>query len=625
VRVSVVPVAKSVTATAERVDLALACLAVDHRLGGVLFVDLPPTLLPHLGRRLGAMLADGQDAAEVVSLGTSQGDDDLWWVPQPVGADGKFQFRMAPGPLVDAPGGPPRTVVIPDLARASLAVVRAAVTVIGTDAAVADRHGQHTFWRPRTRWLAACARPDVSKLSPHLLDRFCVRVDAADLSRSRWEHDAILAALDGGDEGVLLRFPPPPVTGQWLATPRFPHITSEAIETVMATVGAAAGVVGARRDLALARVARALAVLGASDSVRGEHVFEAAAIMGLKPRSPRGAADSPPQDLALSEARDDPGDAAAEEATPPGPADAAGTAADRVAGNEPTAPALLDAAMPGDLRQPWPHPEDDPGSIAEYASLRETWQPGRRPRATRGHVIGTEPTRSLSDIAVVPTAFEAAKFQPLRREQRRRLRSGLIIFGSDLRRYRYLPRPDTAVVLVLDHTCHREWDFRPALAPYLRWAYVRHALLSVVEFGYRGAANELHATAYRTGSVLDGRVAMSLGRPAGRATPLAHGLDRAVQEMRRHLRQVAVTADNSWLIVVSDGRGNVPLEASQRGLVRGPVGQEGVSDALQAARAARALPGIHKVVLAPPKLTHYARLPFDLANAMGGIVAGDDL
>lgn len=619
---------------AERVDLALASLAVDHRLGGVLLVGLPPALLPHMGRRLGAMLADDPAAAEVVSLGTSQSDDDLWWAPWPVGADGNFQFEMAPGPLIDTQGGPPRTVIIPDLARASLAVVRAAVTIIGADVAVADRHGRHMSWQPRTRWLAACARSDLPRLSPHLLDRFCVRVDASGLSQCGWEHDAVLAALAGSgadcDEVALLRFPPPLVTGQWWAMPRFPRMTDEAIETVTTTVDAAitAAHAGARRDLALARLARALAVLSASDDVRDEHVVDAAAIMGLTPVNSREVTESSPHDPAPSTAGDDPGGAAVDGADAPRPTvavDTTDTAVDDVAGtagNEPTAPALLDPAMPGDLLQPGAYPEDDSGSITEYASLRETWPLRRRPRARRGHVIGTEPTRSLSDIAVVPTAFEAAKFQALRRERSPRMRSGLIIFGSDLRRYRYRSRPDTAVVLVLDHTC-RQWDFGPALAPYLRWAYVRHALISVVELGYLGAANELHATAYRADSVLDGRLAVSLGRASGRATPLAHALDMAVQEMRRHLRQAEVVADNSWLIVVSDGRGNVPLEASHRGLVPGLVAREGVADALRAARAVRALPGVHKVVLAPPKLTHHARLPFDLANAMGGIVAED--
>lgn len=629
---SAVSVAKPVMAPTERVDLALACLAVDHRLGGVLLIDLPPGLLPFLGRRLGAMLADNPDAAEVVSLGASQGDEDLWWVSQPVSTEGRFQFEMASGPLVDAPGGPPRTVIIPDLARASLAVTRAAVTVIGADATVADRHGQHVSWQPRTRWLAACARSDLSRLSPHLLDRFCVRVDASGLPYAKWDHEAILAALDSGDggtdrdEAAVPRFPPPPATGLWWAMPRLPHMTSEAIETVLATVDAitAAAPTGARRDLALARMARALAMLGASDVVRGAHVRDAAAIMGLTPADLSDAADSPLQNPSFSAADDDSA-SEADDAGVPQPTSTAVDAVDQgtVAGRESTAPALLDPAMPGDLLQHGPYPEDGPEAIAEYASLRETWQLRHRHRAAHGHVTGTEPTRRLSDMAVVPTAFEAAKFQALRRGRGPGMRSGLIIFGSDLRRYRYLPRPDTAIVLVLDHTCRREWDFGPPLAPYLRWAYVRRAVISVVEFGHRGSADELRATAYRTASVLDRRIAMSLDRASGRATPLAHALDMAVQEMRRHLRQTEVVADNSWLIVVSDGRGNVPLRASQRGLISGLVTREGVTDALRAARAMRALPSVHKVVLAPPKLTHYAQLPFDLADAMGGIVAED--
>ena len=48
-----------------------------------------------------------------------------------------------------------------------------------------------------------------------------------------------------------------------------------------------------------------------------------------------------------------------------------------------------------------------------------------------------------------------------------------------------------------------------------------------------------------------------------------------------------------------------------------------MTDALRAARALRALPLVRKVLLAPPKLTYYAGLPFDLADEMGGVVAGD--
>ena len=131
--------------------------------------------------------------------------------------DGKLRFETIPGPLIDMPDGPPRTVIIPDLARASLAVVRAAVTLIGADTAVADRYGQHATWQPRSRWIAACARSDLGKLSHHLLDRFAVRVDAADLwPQGRDPHGMreILDAADS-DESALLNLPAPVLHGQW--------------------------------------------------------------------------------------------------------------------------------------------------------------------------------------------------------------------------------------------------------------------------------------------------------------------------------------------------------------------------------------------------------------------------
>jgi magnesium chelatase subunit D len=622
---------------AERVDAALACLAVDRRLSGLLFIGLPPALLPLLGHRLNAMLADDPANAEIVSLGAVENDDDLWWVPRPVGANDKFDFTMVPGPLIDAPGGPSRTVIIPDLARASLAVTRAAVILLGTDTAVADRYGKHASWQPRSRWLAACARSDLGRLSQHLLDRFAVRVDASGLRGGGWKRHEIRDALgseDFRDYGLPslpppLNLPPrlnlPPPIGPSRTGRRFPPMTDDAIAVVVATVGE----VGApsRRDLALARMARALAVLDSAEVVRDEHVRHAATILGLARTTPRDASRAPPpaaaspqrSEVQTATSAQDSAEQEIEELPPP--------AGQVVAeGNEPTHPAVLgDAKGSADLVQQGNYAEDDYGSLPEYASLRGPWTSHSRPRARHGRITGTEPTQSLSEMAVVPTAFEAAKFQPLRRRHDPLASGqGLIIWGADLRRYRYLPRPDTAVVLVLDHTCRHDWsssDFAEALAPYLRWAYVRHAALSVVELGYRGAANEFRATVYRASTVLDGRVSAMLRRAPGRATPLAHALDLSVQEMRRYLRHADVVAENSWLVVVSDGRGNIPLEASQRGQAPGLVTRGGVTDALLAARAMRALPSVRKVVLPPPKLTYYASLPFELAAEMGGIVA----
>jgi magnesium chelatase subunit D len=603
---------------ADRVSTALACLALDRRVGGVLFVDLPPTLLTELAIWLNSMLADDSCEPEIITLGATHTDDDLWWLTRLVGEDVGRRFDTTSGPLIDMPNGPPRTVIVPDLARASLAVVRAAVTLVGADTAVADRYGRHEVWQPRSRWIAACARSDLGKLSPHLLDRFAVRVDSADLWPQVRDPHRLREALDAdGDQSAVMNLPAPVLHGQWASQAPYPAMTSQSIDLVIATAQAASA--PTRRDLALARVARALAALDSSDAVVPDHVQQAAVLLGLKlaatiwpplPSSPPASPAGAPTDVEPTPAMPE---AVVEERVSTG--DEGGTT-----GRQQPATAILgDLTVAADLFRTGIYPEDDPDAIPEFSSLRNSWQDTRRPRSLRGHIIGTEPTRSLADIAVVPTAFEAAKFQPIRRLTSR-APGELVILGSDFRRYRRQPRPDTAVVLVLDHTCRRDWDFVTALAPYLRWAYVRRAMLSVVEFGYRGSADELRATVYRTGSVLDRRLPLSLSRAPGRATPLAHALDLSVQELRRHLRQAEVVAENSWLILVSDGRGNIPLQASQRGRVPELVTTEGVRDALLAAGALRFMPRVHKVVFFPPGLTHYTELPFDLADVMGGIV-----
>jgi magnesium chelatase subunit D len=264
----------------------------------------------------------------------------------------------------------------------------------------------------------------------------------------------------------------------------------------------------------------------------------------------------------------------------------------------------------------WPYPEDHPDALAPHESLLD---PGSsRPvasRRTRGRPIGTRHAFDLRDIAVVATLLEAAKFQRLRG---RAAGGPLIIWPTDLREYRHQPSPATALVLVIDHSCWAGWDKDTPIGPYLYRAYRENAALSVVEFGRRDAKAELRAASYRTRSLLDPRVADSLDRPPGLASPLAHALDLAVQEVRRHSR--ATPHDRVVLLVATDGRGNVPLAASLLNrLPHKPVGQAGIQDALTAAAAVKAIRGVEAIVVTPG-VDQYADLPFDLAEAMGGKV-----
>ena len=614
---------------AERVTTLLSCVAVDRRIGGVIFVDLEPGLLSHLGRWLCDAIE--ADPSVAVTLGSTESDDDLWWRPaarqdgesalasNPALAEGSAWLMSNAGLLADPPYGPP-LALIPDLARASLAVTRAAVVLADTNAAVADRHGQHLSWEPRTRWLAACARADLARLSSHLLDRFPVRVDASGLTGSGWSLADFRAALGADDPpgASLLGLPPADASEVRAALRLTPRLGGDAADLVVRAVGTVEA--PTRRDLALARIARALAALDASEEVRDGHVRRAAAVAGLTMPVESQPPEQPPvpqpdEDVIPDR---DPGDAL-DNAPARDIADERRTAAEDL---EPVA-ALHDVPMPEAVTGTSLYPEDAAGSIPEFASLSGPSQWRARRRAPGGLIIGAEPTRELADLSVLATVLEAAKFQQVRHAMSPEPQTGLVICGADLRRHRRQSGPDTTVALVLDHTCRPGWQWAGALAPYLRWAYTRRAAITMVEFGHRrdDGTGELRAELYRAKSVLDRRITESLSRLPGRASPLADGLDLVIQDLRRQLRYGMAATEEAWLVVVSDGRGNVPLEASLRGRVSTPVGNEGVQDALAVAAGARSLSRVRRVVIAPPGLTHYQGLPFDLADALGGIVA----
>jgi magnesium chelatase subunit D len=607
---------------ARRVATVLSCIALDRRIGGVIFIDLPPGWLTHLAAWL--CRAIDADPARVVSLGSADSEDDLW---RRSSADAVVSLTDAgsrllhrPGRLAEPPHGPP-VAVIPDLARASLAVARAAVALVGADIAVVDRHGQHVQWEPRTRWLAACARADLGRLSSHLLDRFPVRIDASDLYAARWSLDGLRAALADDDlvgpSPVSLPLPQevlPVTAGQLL-----PSLGDACAALVVKAVGAAAA--PARRDLALGRLSRALAALDASDEVSETHVHHAAALVGLAvpeenaPSEEQPVPDSVPP-RGEDRVEDTDSSAASSEAVSQDHADQTVT----TTGDPESVSALQDMAVP-ELTGTASYPEDDPEALPEFASLRQPWRWRGTRRVSCGLIVGAEPTRELVDLSILSTVLEAARYQRIRHAVSPELGRGFAIDGADLRRHRRQGGPDTALAVVLDHTCRRGWQWMDAVAPYLGWAYTRRAAVTMVELGHRDSVNDVRAEAYRATSVLDRRITASLNRSPGRASPLAYGLDLAIQHLRRQLRYAAASVEEAWLVVVSDGRGNVPLEASLRGFLPGPVGTEGIRDTLAVAAGARSLSKVRSVVLAPPHLTHYPELPFDLAAALGGIVA----
>lgn len=627
---------------AHRLLTALVCSALEPALTGVLLFDLPPEHVPAVAGAFAEVLgaAAGRPAGSVprTTLDAATAEEDLWLRPLVRrGADG-IGFTLGPGPLAETADTPP-LVLVPDLARLSVPGMRAAVQLLGADTATLEHSGIRRRWTPRARWLAFCRAEDAAHISPHLLDRFPVRLGVPGLG-----------PLPGHE-------PLGPLPAAWAAalnprSPRRPTTLSDGFAaSVLGHLDDREGL-GHRRALALGRIARALARLddaeererpetsadsapatpapapdapvhvtpapapGAPVHVTPAHVGRAARLIRLRTshRPPAPPPESAPSEEPPPTPRPGPYPPAPDHRPGPEPAPETGPFVREPETAVPLGPAPAPGEVPGAFS---PYPEDGAGPGPDGATLRI---PARRTaggRASRGAVVGVRRARDLWDLAPVRTAMEAAKYRAIRGG-----RGPLVIVPQDLRGYVRAPEPVRLLTLVLDHTCRGDWDWHPALEPFLQWAYVTRAAVHVVEVGARGAANELRAGSFSARSTRDPRIAAALARPAGRATPLAHGVDQAGSALRRAFRHHRAGLVEAMLVVVTDGRGNVPLAASRTGRRgSGPAGRTGTTDAVRAAERIGALGRgrLHSVVIDPGRRP-YTALPAELADALGAHV-----
>lgn len=166
-------------------ERGLACAALSPGLRSLLVFDSQSSDLEWIATTLQQMV-EIVTGREVVRrrLSTNETDDELWGGIALSGepAGGGFNLTWQAGLLSEGRDeATPQLILIPDLTRLSLAAARAAVMLMGADVAHLERHGQHQQWRPNLYWLAGCASDEVGKVSPHLLDRFMVRLNGRDI------------------------------------------------------------------------------------------------------------------------------------------------------------------------------------------------------------------------------------------------------------------------------------------------------------------------------------------------------------------------------------------------------------------------------------------------------------
>lgn len=606
---------------------AAACCAAEPGLDGLLLFDLPFTALSAVASALVQALAATNPALarpRVLRLGSNEDEDDLWSTLRPQTSGGYTMLAPAPGPLVRRAEDSALVVLVPDLARLSLAATRAATVLLGSPTAQLQRHGIAQSWHTATYWVAACSTSEVGKISQHLLDRFPVRIPATSLIPPVDPIKQIICALVSVPEEPRSAVPSP--SPAWCSILRTggsgPPVDDSAVERAVALHEAHHGL---RRPLALLRLARATARLAGDSIVTSNHVERVALLTRVtvptQAHTPKRALR--PTNLQAAQPRNRRPKAAPQNENPAGPPSSTTAAAEPVL----TAGSAEElSVITVSIDAPLSYPEDNADPKREAEPLKLPWQRAAGHPPDRGPVIGTMPARNLEDIAWFDTVRHAALYQPFRRRSVPGSHGErVLVAGVDLRAYRRSAQPERMLVLLLDHTCRHGWDWLAKLAPYLHSAYSSRATVCLVEVGGEGAPSLFRAERSMLRSLLDPRVETALSRKPGGSTPLAHGLELAGQALRHALQHGAATISEAEIVVVTDGLGNVPLDASRKDALTEPVGSAGITDAIDAAEAVRAFDSIRVAVVQPPRVPH-PEILLQLVNAINSrrtIIAAD--
>ncbi len=601
----------------------LACLSLDSELRSALVFDASPLSIQFAAKQLAEMVGIvTNQVAEVVTLGATETEDSLWGaITIRQGSQGNC-IGWENSRLAQATVNPsPRIIVIPDLARLGLSAARAGVMLIGATIATLQRHGQNLLWEPNLWWLAGCARAEVGEVSPHLLDRFALRLSAPNAPAIDRVGDVCNWVMQTpAKKNTLHEVIPPSIRQQLLtAADSLPQMPYPLLSYLISYVGSTS--LGMRREIALARLSRSLARLEGAFEVSRKHIDQAALLIGLQ--TPLAQVFEP----SIPSYEDQQESVSHQEQTAPllqekeiQTQEEAVDSWDGIETSFVEEPVILpneEIIFPEASVSATPYPEDTAPVTRSADSLQLPPQRYQSVRSTEGSIIGTQKATRLHDIALVSTVLEAAKFQKVRSLQQNGEKR-FQVSRTDLRSYRRAPTPQQMLVVLLDYTCLQGCAWEDAILPHLSWAYITRASVSVVQVGSSRAKNYLRAEQVTERSLLSPRISVAFEDQTGIATPLAHGLDLAIRTLRTALQHGRGRVQQARFVVISDGRGNVPLDASRAGTLKGLVSREGIEDALEVAKGLRDLKQVETFVLNPqPK--QYADLPIMLAEMLGVI------
>lgn len=382
--------------------------------------------------------------------------------------------------------------------------------------------------------LVGTMNPEEGDLRPQLLDRFGISVDVEGLAdiEERVEILARLSEFDRDPEAFAKRF----ARSQSELRARIEKAAARldrvrvdrAVLEGAARRALAAGVDGHRADATMVKAAVALCAWHGEESVTEAHLDEAASLV-LPHRMRRRPFERPlqPEPLRL--------DAAA-----PPQGQRSESTEDVDASSQPTPTQQPPVAAPDAVTLPEPRAE---------GHRQGTGGPGAA--RSRGKRLGTQPVREQTEpVDVAATLLSAAVRQgPARRHP------VPDISEQDLRTARVSARARRAICFVVDVSGSmaargRLEAARDAARTLLQQSYQGRHLVSLVLAG--GPEAQIAVELTRDAELVERVVAAC--RPSGK-TPLAHALMLAEQELSR----AKTKGMSSTLVVLTDGRANVPL------------------------------------------------------------------
>jgi magnesium chelatase subunit D len=596
---------------------SIACSVLQPSLRSLLILDASFTALEQVAQQMLEIANAAGQTLRPVLLRSAE-DDDLWGERILPGATDELETRLQ---IFSPPHDTNETLllIIPDLSALSLAAARASIMLMGATVAHLERHGQQSVWSPHYYWLASCRTEEIGAVSPHLLDRFALRLSWHSAKNHSLSHQERLQILqnhlqpDYLENTPFLRLDERQRIAQALHAPSLVEISDAACDQLLTYFGDT--IHHQRRELALARCSLALAQLAGETQLQASHITEAAELMGLqKTESTQTPEPLPnPQEPIQPDASNDTKKSSLSTTNHPTPS----------LPQPEISPLPIDVRVPeqSELQPleyiataPDPYPEDTQPILREPGSLKLPYRHFTGLRSDRGPIIGIEPSTTLRDLAIVSTLMRALLFQAFRPKQPE---TKIVLDWTDLRKYRRAALPERHLLLLLDYTCLPLAQRQHALVPYLSQAYRERAGITIIQVGndspHTKSALRAHSISAR--NILVPAISEAIDAASGSATPLAHGLELALQIMQHMLQHGRSTVQHMTFVVLSDGRGNVPLKASHKSILSLPIAREGFEDALKMAQEIGQVRSVSSIVLSPT-LRYYKDLPQRLANAL---------